>query len=259
VLTETLAALQRDPSPLLVIDTHAGAGAYELDFKSMREGEAAAAKRLTVDERAPTVFDRLQRVMREESARLQTPVYPGSPLLVAKMLRRGDRLLACELRADDHAALEQRLRRLGVKAEALRTDGYVEAVSRLQAPNGGRALVLIDPPYERGDDYDRVVETVGRLLQASPGAVALVWTPLKDLETLDRTVRGLEALGPAPSGIVGEVRLRPLTDPMRLNGCAMIALNPPEATGVAMQEAGAWIADRLGERGAAVRVWNLDP
>jgi hypothetical protein len=134
VLTETLAALQRDPSPLLVIDTHAGAGAYELDFKSMREGEAAAAKRLTVDERAPAVFDRLQRVMREESARLQTPVYPGSPLLVAKMLRRGDRLLACELRADDHAALEQRLRRLGVKAEALRTDGYVEAVFQASSP-----------------------------------------------------------------------------------------------------------------------------
>lgn len=257
MLTETLAALQRDSAPLLVIDTHAGAGAYELDFKSMREGEAAATKRLTVDEAAPQVFDRLQRVLREESARLQTPVYPGSPLLAAKMLRRIDRLIACELRADDHGALEQRLRRLGVKAEALRTDGYVEAVARLQDPNGARALVLIDPPYERGDDYDRVVDTVGRLLQESPGAVVLVWTPLKDLETLDRTVRGLEALRPGPAGAVGEVRLRPLTDPMRLNGCAMIALNPPAPTAAAMQEAGAWVADRLGQRGAAVRVWEL--
>jgi 23S rRNA (adenine2030-N6)-methyltransferase len=79
------------------------------------------------------VFDRLKRALRDESGRLQTPIYPGSPLLIAKALRRGDRLVACELRPDDHAALDQRLRRLGARAEAVRGDGYAEAVQRLGA------------------------------------------------------------------------------------------------------------------------------
>ena len=249
--------MQRDPTPLLVIDTHAGAGLYELDFKSMREGEAAAAKRLSLDDNAPAVFDRLKRAMREESARLQTPIYPGSPLLIARGLRRGDSLVACELRADDHAGLEQRLRRLGVKAEAVRSDGYVEAVARLQASHGGRALVLIDPPYERGDDYPRAVETVGHALKANPQATLLLWAPLKDLETLDRLARQVEALRPAPAGFVAEIRLRPPLDPMRLNGCAIVAINPPEGLGAAVEAAGTWVAARLGEEGASSRLWPL--
>ena len=253
-LTESLTALQRDPAPLTIIDTHAGAGTYPLDPRALGEGEAAATRRLLEDVNAPAVFDALKGAVRAESG--PGTVYPGSPLLVARALRRQDRLVACELRPDDHAALATRLRRAAGRAEALRADGYVEAVARLGRLDEGRALLLIDPPYERADDYARIVETLGRVLRLRVRASVLVWAPLKDLETLDRLVREVEALRPPP-GFVAEVRLRPPLDPMRMNGCAVLLLNPPPAVEAGVAAACGWIAARLGESGASHRLSPL--
>jgi 23S rRNA (adenine2030-N6)-methyltransferase len=256
-LTEALALLQQDLRPLLVIDTHAGAGAYELDFRSMREGEAAAAKRLSMADDAPPVFDRLKRVMREEAARVRTPIYPGSPMLVARALRRQDRLVACELREDDHGALVQRLRRVGGQSEALRVDGYAEAPKRLAQVGEGRALLLVDPPYERADDYARASGLLAEAHRLAPGTTALLWAPLKDLETLDRLVRSIEAIRPTPLGFVAETRLRPPLDPMKLNGCAIIVLNDPPGLQQAVEAASQWVAAQLGDAGASAPVWRL--
>jgi 23S rRNA (adenine2030-N6)-methyltransferase len=129
IVTAALARLQQDAAPLLVIDTHAGAGAYALDPASLLEGEAAAAARLARTDDAPPAFARLRQVMEKESARAGTTVYPGSPLLVADALRPRDRLVACELRADDHAALAELLRGTA-GAEAVRGDGFRAPATR---------------------------------------------------------------------------------------------------------------------------------
>jgi 23S rRNA (adenine2030-N6)-methyltransferase len=116
--------------------------------------------------------------------------------------------------------------------------------------------VLIDPPYERADDYQRLVETVGQGLRASPRAVFLAWAPLKDLETFDALLRGVEALEPR-SALVAEVRLRPPLDPMKFNGCALIVLNAPEGLEPPLSAACAWVAERFGEPGGSGRVYPL--
>ena len=94
------------------------------------------------------------------------------------------------------------------------------------------------------------------MLRLQGGVAVLVWAPLKDLETLDRLVREVEALRPPP-GFVAEVRLRPPLDPMRMNGCAVLLLNPPAGVEAGIADAGAWIATRLGEAGASHRLWSL--
>ena len=246
-LTAVLDRRLSRPEPLLAVDTHAGAGAYELSG----EGEGAAALALRDDPEAPPVFGRLKAAM--AGAARGGVVYPGSPTLIADRLRHEDRLVACELRPDDHQALTRRLgARPGV--EVLLEDGYAAAAARLnKAPPG--ALVLVDPPYERPDDYDRVLDLLARGLKSAPDAAFLVWLPLKDLETFDRFLRGLE--GPATEGaLIGEVRLRPLTDPMRLNGCAVLLVGE---TGVAddLRHACEWVARAFGEPGGQGRVWRL--
>ena len=65
----------------------------------------------------------------------------------------------------------------------------------------------------------------------------------------------VEALEP-PSGLVAEARLRPLTDPMRMNGCAMIVLNDPGLE-APLQAACGWVVQALGEPGGGARVWRL--
>jgi 23S rRNA (adenine2030-N6)-methyltransferase len=142
----------------------------------------------------------------------------------------------------------------GVKAEALRTDGF-GLVARAAARAEPRALVLIDPPFERNDDYKRCLTAASILVRGKPGAALAIWTPLKDLETFDRFLRGLESLYP-PSGLVVQARLRPLHDPMRMNGCAMVLIGGPDVAAPA-EAAARWIVETLGEAGGAARVEPL--
>ena len=249
-LAAALARLQMAERPLLVIDTHAGAGGYELPPQALERGEAAAAARLAADADAPAVFAPLRAAMKPVAGGL---FYPGSPWIVAEALRPQDRLVACELRADDHAALSHRLTgRAGV--ELLQADGYGEAAARLERPHE-QALVLIDPPYERSDDYARLTDLLAAGLQSAPGAAFLAWIPLKDLETFDRLLRSVEDIEP-PATLVAEVRLRSLRDPMRLNGCGMLVINRPDLQ-PELQTAADWVVRAMGEPGGDARVWRL--
>jgi 23S rRNA (adenine2030-N6)-methyltransferase len=251
--TELLEGLTRDPGALTVIDTHAGAGAYDLAGEMARRSGEAAADRLLADGKAPDAFDMLMAALVRTNPDGVVRIYPGSPVLAAAALRSQDRLIACELRDDDHAALEEMLEPLSPQALALKSDGYTEAVHR--TPATGKALVLIDPPFERGDDYTRIAQTCVKVLARNPRAVIAIWTPLKDLDTFDRFLTGLEPL--AAQVLIGEMRLRPLSDPLRLNGCAMVVVNPPDGLDESLRAICGWAAQELGEARNEARVWRL--
>lgn len=254
VLTALMDVLRRDGGPLTVVDTHSGAGAYDLTGEmSRRSGEAAAGVfRLMAAKDSPSPFDALKAAVRSMNKGDEVVLYPGSPLLVAKVLRKGDRYFACELREDDRATLAETLRPFA-NAEALNTDGYAAAVERI--PARGRAFVLIDPPFERGDDYAQITRAVGAVRAKNPEATTAVWVPLKDLETLDRFLRELEDAADTPL-LVAESRLRPLNNPMKMNGCAMVMVGAPEPVVEPATVICRWVAERLGDDGGEARVWR---
>ena len=148
VLLALLDALLRKDTPCFVLDTHAGRGRYLLqDGDASRTGEAAAGiLRLTGLADPPPA---LARYLAAAAAEL--PHYPGSPLLAARALRGHDRLAACELQAEEAAALRSLFAgdpRVAVHAR----DGYgaVRALlpPRVDGTRYARGLVLVDPPYE---------------------------------------------------------------------------------------------------------------
>jgi 23S rRNA (adenine2030-N6)-methyltransferase len=115
-------------------------------------------------------------------------------------------------------------------------------------------FVLIDPPFERADDYERIVETVAAVLRNNRAAVIAVWLPIKDLATYDAFLGDLEDALAATRRMVAEVRLRDLSDPTKMNGCALVVINPPASLGRAARAVGEWIARRLGETGARAQI-----
>jgi len=254
LLAELLAALTAEAAPLTVIDTHAGAGLYDLTGDmARRTGEAERGIGvLLADEAAPAEFARLKAAVRRANGGGALRLYPGSPLLIASGLRPRDSYIACEIRPDDHAALKNALpRNLG--AVVLKADGWAVAAERTpRAP--ARVLVLIDPPFERGDVYAQIGRTVRAVTRANRGAVIAVWLPIKDLATYDAFLGELEDAAAGAPTVVAEVRLRPLSDPMKMNGCAMAVVRPPPRLAEAAGRIAAWIAERLGESGAASRV-----
>lgn len=253
-LLQLLARLTATPAPLSVIDTHAGRGLYDLGgVEAKKSGEAEAGiARLLAAPQAPAEFAPLTAAVRKLNGAGAARRYPGSPWLIAEALRPGDTYLACELRADEHAALHERMMgRRGV--QTLCADGFDAAAT--QTPATGKALVLIDPPFERADDYSRIVETLAAVRRRNRTATALVWLPLKDLETLDGFLRDLEDAVSTPV-LVAETRMRPLTDPLKMNGCALVLLSPPAEAATPLEAICGWTAKSLGQGGES-RVYSL--
>jgi 23S rRNA (adenine2030-N6)-methyltransferase len=205
---------------------------------------------------APAAFAPLVAAVQRLNGAGPLTRYPGSPWLAVEALRPQDSYLGCELRAPEHAELAQVMKgRRG--AETLCADGFAVAVER--CPPRGPALVLIDPPFERGDDYAQVVRTAAAVVRKNPAAQVLVWLPLKDLETFDAFLRDLEDATDAPI-LAAETRMRPLVDPLRMNGCALVLVGPERGLNGGLQpvlEAVCrWTAETLGEGGTA-RVYRL--
>ena len=241
--------------PIQVIDTHAGAGAYDLRSDAARksgEAEAGIVRLLAADD-APAVFAPLKAAVAQMNPGGGVRLYPGSPALMIRALSPHDAYIACELRPDEHRLLRQTL--AGEKnAQALLTNGFAAAAVKLDPK--ARNLILIDPPFEAADDYEQIAATVKAVLARRPQACLAIWVPLKDLETFDGLLRRLEA-GGAPAVLIAETRLRPLFDPMKMNGCAMLIINAPPGLRAPLEQAAAWIASTLGGPSAASRVWTL--
>jgi 23S rRNA (adenine2030-N6)-methyltransferase len=229
-----LAQMQQGGGPLQVIDTHGGAGLYDLRGpEARRSGEAeAGVVRLMAQTPPAAEMAALVAAVGEANSGGETWLYPGSPWLIARALRPGDRYDVFEMQPDEHDRLSALMAgRKGVTTHG--ADGFAGAVARL-AP-GARRLVLVDPPFERADDYARSCDLAAEVLGRDAAATLLIWLPLKDLQTLDAFVRDLEDACESAPILIAEARMRPLEDPMKMNGCALALVNPPEGAQAALQ------------------------
>lgn len=245
---------RRAAGPVTVLDTHAGAGLYDLtgDATRSREAEAGVARLMAASDRPPLI-----EALATEVAALNPDggvrFYPGSPVLIARALGAADAYVGFELREEVAGLLRESLSGFG-HARGEIGDGY--ELARAEAKQARGALILIDPPFERPDDYLRAADTAAAIVKADPQAVVAIWTPLKDLETFDGFLRRLAAGATAPT-LVAEARLRPLTNPMKMNGCAMVVVNPPDGADAAATEICAWVAGVLGDEKAKAEVWRV--
>src|SRR5690606_32349039 len=110
-LLDLLARLQAPGEPLAVFDTHAGRGLYDLsgeEAQRSREAEAGIARLMEAAD-LPPALGQLRTAVSRLNTGGQASLYPGSPLLVAGALRKGDTYLGCELRPQEHSALSDAL------------------------------------------------------------------------------------------------------------------------------------------------------
>ena len=239
--------------PVVVLDTHAGAGLYDLtgDATRSREAEAGVERLMAAADRPPLI-----EALAAQVAALNPDgglrFYPGSPVLVARSSRAADAYVGFELREEVAGLLRESLS-VFPNARGEIGDGYDLVLA--EARQAGGSLVLIDPPFERPDDYLRAADTAAAIVKADPTAMVAIWTPLKDMETFDGFLRRLASGTDAPT-LVAEARLRPLTNPMKMNGCAMVVVNPPEGADAAAAEICGWVAAALGDAGAKAEVWR---
>ena len=211
-------ALQRKPAPLMVLDTHAGAGSYDLAAApAERTGEWRAGIAKLRDDPPPELAAYVGLV--RERGR-----YPGSPMIAGRMLRARDRLVCCELHPGEHAVLRRTFaqdQRVAVHCR----DAW-EALGALLPPAERRGLVLIDPPYEAPDEFTRLAAGLGRGIAKFPRGVFAAWYPVKHRAPVRQFHAAMQASG-VRDMVAAELLLRHPLDPARLNGCGLLVVNPP--------------------------------
>src|SRR5262249_7098816 len=188
VLTRVLDYLRQKPAAFRVVDTHAGAGRYDLfGPQAARSGEwrdgigrlfASPLSRGTDAAQAliAPYLDIVAALNPDRTLRL----YPGSPLIVKALLRRQDRLIACELEPSAAASLQAVLHG-DARAKALTIDGWMALFANIP-PKERRGLIVIDPPYEESVEFGRLGETLAQAHRKWANGVYLSWYPIKARE-----------------------------------------------------------------------------
>ncbi len=150
--------------------------------------------------------------------------YPGSPLLIYRLLRAQDKLVACELHEEDARELKRTFFEHN-QAQIHHRDGY-EGLKAFLPPEEKRGCVLIDPPFEQPDEFAKLVTAVADAYKRWPQGMFLIWYPVKERPAIWRFHEALIALG-IPKQLCAEFIFEEESRADRLNGCGLILINPP--------------------------------
>ncbi len=229
VLVLLVQSLKRKDTPFCVIDTHAGIGRYDLSgVQAQKTGEfrQGVTKLLEADASSLPAgikpYLSLVRAMNKGVPALRW--YPGSPRLSLDLLRPQDRLVLLELHPEDAKTLAS-LFAGDKRAKVHNLDGYT-ALKAFLPPKERRGLVLIDPPFEKTNEFEQVVRGLRQAYRRWAGGHYLVWYPIKGRGPVEAFYDDLRASG-IPQILVAEFLLRKSGDPDRLNGCGLVLVNPP--------------------------------
>ncbi|GAA0659621.1 23S rRNA (adenine2030-N6)-methyltransferase [Sphingomonas insulae] len=225
LLIALVQALQHKPGALTLIDTHAGCGLYDLDGEEARRtGEATQGVLRVLADPDPLLND-YRAVIEAVNAGAEPHVYPGSPRILAQLLRPQDFLILNEKHPADAYTLRGVMRH--TSAAVHERDAY-ELWLAMLPPRTARGVVVVDPPYEQPDERERVTATLAAAYRKWAHGVTMIWYPLKDRSTHWRWKDQLRKLG-IPKLLCVEHWLYDDDQPGIYNGAGLYIVNPPYA------------------------------
>jgi 23S rRNA (adenine2030-N6)-methyltransferase len=224
VLVEILEHLVKKNKPFDYIDTHAGAGLYDLhstEASKLAEYEQGIGK-LKAQQwpQLCAYFNAIAAVNRGQGMRY----YPGSPMLASQYLRAGDKAWLYELHPRDFTLLQKRFdseRQVKVYCQ----DGLQGVLAKVP-PLSRRGLVLIDPSYELKSEYEKVFVTVHKAWQKFATGIYAIWYPVVDRRIINKLESNF-----INSGIKNiqrfELAVAADADASGMTASGMIVINPP--------------------------------
>ena len=229
VLARILGHLGEKAQAFRVIDTHAGAGLYDLKSEAAsrtgewREGIGRLRAATLPADIAPLLAPYLAAVATINGGG-ELRRYPGSPLLALSLMRPQDRLVASELEPRAAAALAANLRH-DDRARAVAIDAWV-ALKAYVPPKERRGVVLIDPPYEDKQEFARLPAALAAAHRKWSTGVFVLWYPIKDRVGPDLLAASLRR-STLSKVLRAELAWPPAGEAVRLTGTGLIVVNPP--------------------------------
>lgn len=245
---QLLRYLAQKDKPFWYIDTHAGAGCYELDsgYAAQNAEFESGIARLWNRDDLPAALADYVALVKGINADGQMKLYPGSPLVAQELLREQDKMRLYELHPSDSELLHENFAGFGTQVLMQSSDGF-GALKALLPPPPRRALVLIDPPYEDKQDYQRVVTALGEGLKRFSSGVYAVWYPQLQRNDARQLPQQLKQL-PVKSWLNVALSVQGLSeDGFGMYGSGMFILNPPWNLHQVLQEVMPYLVNVLGQ------------
>jgi len=223
-LTRILLYLCRKDKPFRYIDTHAGAGLYDLNGpEASRSNEARDGIGRLLDADLGAATELLEPFLAAVRAAGAPNLYPGSPVIAQKFLRASDKAIFCEMLPEAAKALRHSLGR-DSRVKTLEIDGY-RGLKAFTPPPERRGLALIDPPYERRDEYERIFDTLDRALNKWAGGIFMIWQPVKEPDVVESFCRAVALAAPGALRVDLQVETPAPGKPLARTG--LVIVNPP--------------------------------
>ncbi len=228
VLVEILQYLKRKDSALEYIDSHAGAGLFDLHSA---HAEKLAEYRDGIARLYPSVVPELAdylAVVAEFNQGIDSNAvlnhYPGSPMIARQLLRPQDKASLFELHSNDYELLQQQLKG-DARFRVQKQDG-LEGLLALLPPRSRRALILIDPSYELKTEYQQVLDTLIEAQRKFASGIYAIWYPVIERQRTEDFIRQMQQ-----SGIRNiqrfELTVRADTAGRGMTAAGMLVINPP--------------------------------
>src|SRR3981081_1402224 len=234
VLVRILSYLQDKPAAFRVIDSHAGAGVYDLTSDEARRGGEwltgiARMMQARFSEKTQPLLKPYLDIVRAFNPQAELKAYPGSPPIARALLRPQDRLTACEVEPKARKRLIDALRR-DTQARVVSLDGGL-ALPAFVPPNERRGLVLVDPPFEAKDEFERLGAGFEQAFAKWPTGSYVLWYPVKSRRAADSLARHGATVAGARSAARKSMRLEfsvaPQTAGAGLASAGLLIVNPP--------------------------------
>ena len=246
--------LKLKPAPFRIIDTHAGAGLYDLGGDAaLRTGEWQDGIGRLIGPDAPPLPEPVAGLLRpyleaiaarNAGASGRPRVYPGSPLLALALMRGGDRLIANELHPDDSGQLEQAIGG-DRRAKILKLDGW-QVLKATLPPKERRGVVLIDPPFEEPGEFQRLAQGLATAVQRFATGTFILWFPMKDRPAVAMFAASLKNAA-YKKVLWGELAVRAPDPEQKLSASGLAILNPPYRLDAQLRILLPFLAERLAQ------------
>lgn len=248
-----LESLLRKPTPFCYIDTHAGAGVYDLfsEFSAKTKEYENGIEKIIQHDNPPELVRKYLQLIHIINNRLTDSkisslrFYPGSPMVAREIIRPHDRVVACELHPNEYQSLKNNF--LGDNQSAIHhMDGFL-GLKAFLPPKERRGLVLIDPPYEDPDEFGHIARQLPMALRRFETGIYAIWYPIKEQSHVDKFY---QAVKKSISNQVFAMELTIYPDiPQHLNGCGMAIINPPWKFDETMKKTFQWVWKALSING----------
>lgn len=243
ILVALTQAFLRKNTPFCYLDTHAGAGYYDLSAEAAQKNKEfeTGINKIISQQNMPELIKDYVACVQKHPEKIKL-FYPGSPYVVKQLLRPQDRMILSELHPEEFQSLKKIFghdKQVSVHLQ----DGY-QSLKAFLPPKERRGFVLIDPPYEQKDEFEKLTSTLSQTIKRWDTGVYAIWYPIKNRSAVNRFLQHIKEKISRPT-LIAELSIYPEDMLLSLIGTGMLIINPPWQLDQKLKEILPWLWQSL--------------